>query len=201
MSRRRKIGVLTAMALMLLAAAIMCIVCISRPSKVTRENFVHLTHGMTEAEVAEVFGERGEFWSVDGSDSGRYRRRCWVGNGTAYLVFDKKGRLSGGEWHEPGFSSQTKDACNRVRFGMVRPAVNDVFGRPPDKAVQIWKEEATEVWRDIDGVAVVQYVQGQVSESSWQQRYGFGDPKVEAERDHRLHGFIWRLFDPPDADR
>ena len=147
---------------------------------------------MTLAQVEQVFGGKGESWSLQGSNFGRLTRRCWVGDGVAYLLFDEDGCLCGGEWHEDGFASPTRQHYDCLCSAMPKPLVNDLFGRPPDNAWADW-EDGTEVWRDIDGEAAVHYDYDQVTEMYWNF---LSDSEIEHEYRHPFQRFVRRLFIP-----
>jgi hypothetical protein len=137
------------------------------PSRVTRENFLRLRKGMTEAELEEIFGERSQDWEAPRKSTFGLTWRLWSGTGTAYVTFDgRRGGLVGKSWIEDGYSSTTKENLERVRVGMTLAQVEAVFGRPPDAflitAPSPWQKSdggdvALASWRDIDGLAYVTF--------------------------------------------
>src|SRR5437016_3666739 len=131
MTKKRLLGILGLIAAAALLAGLIAPKFLLPNTKVTRENFCTLKIGMTQAEVAELFGEEPEEWLFDGSRSvGSYK--LWAGDGIATIGFERNGGLRSKCWSEPGFASSTKQSFDRVETGMTLAQVSAVFGRKHD---------------------------------------------------------------------
>ncbi len=144
-----------------------------RSNKITRANFFRLVDGMTEAQVEELFGAGGESWIRGGSDFGLVHA-AWLGDGVAYLAFDKETGLIQKEWHEDGFSSPTRELFDRVHADMPRRDVTQIFGRPPDVSWQATNGQDTAIWRDFDGDANVIFQETHVRATLWHRLMDMG---------------------------
>jgi hypothetical protein len=165
---------------------------VCRPSQVTRESFLRLTNGMSEADVVEVFGEKGELWFPHGSNSGERHSARWIGDvGVAYVTFDNERGLVEKQWHEDGFASPTKDSFHRIDVGMAKQDVTKIFGRPPDRARRFPTEDDFEEWSDIDGDAFVSYGGGRVCKRFW---HVWRDDGIDGDRRHPFRRFMRRLL-------
>jgi hypothetical protein len=185
--KRKRLILLAAVFLVLLASAVSICVLFPR-TQVTRENFLRLRDGMTEAEVEEIFGERSEPWHYN-AKSFFGSPRLWAGDGIAYVTFDTKRGLVGKCWKEDGFFSPTKDEFGRVRHGMTFAEVREIFGRAPATFWSSPNEVWTGRWPDIDGSGVISFESG-IVRSTWWEASGH----AFRERDDNPWDFLLRSF-------
>ena len=176
--------------LLLAGAAGARAVFVSGPTGVTRQNFLQLANGMTEREVETVFGEEGVPWFPPMSTRRIVAHKYWVGDGIAYVVFDRDTGLCDKVWHEEGYASATRQRLESVRRGTVYSQVSEIVGRPPNRAVGNWLERI-ETWVDIDGSGTLHSRQGSVIEVDWQ---GCTNEAAEDQYRHPFGRFIRRFL-------
>ena len=173
MTKKRLVCVLGLIALLL--AGLIAPAFLLPKTKVTRENFRKLEIGMTQLQVAELFGEEPEEWMYIGSDFGLIHK-LWEGEGIATIRFERNGGLRTKCWSEPGFASSTKESFDRIENGMTFAQVAVIFGRKHDH----WYG-TTYMWNDIDGSGGMTIGAGGVEQKWWSG----GAPEFRVDR-----GFI-----------
>jgi hypothetical protein len=167
MTRRRIICVFTVVAVLFLVGLIAPMFLLPR-SKVTRENFILLKTGMTQAEVIEIFGEEPEEWIFSGSHFGGASHKLWSGDGIATIIFERQRGLISKCWCEPGFASPTKEQFECVQIGMSLAEVKTIFGRPPESYWHSPNNVTTGRWHDIDGCGGMDFDSERVRQKWWE---------------------------------